>query len=273
MRMSVVPLIFFDDIAVRRTRTLGEVAGIVAGLGAEGIEAYYRYFDDLSPAHLDAQREAVTGAGIEFSSFCSAPDFSHPDAGVRAEQVEWFRGHIEAAAYLGCPVIRLTAGQGHPGVATSDAIEWVVECFRQVVDYAAERGVTCAYEDHYKDYYWTHPDVSFDPDVFLAIVERMRGSSMRVNFDSSNPVMAERDPVPILEAVKDLVVNVHLSDRVTAGRYEHADVGYGIVDFGSIFRILREVGYDGWVAVEYNGLNGVEGLRHSLAFASRLIKG
>jgi len=150
-------------------------------------------------------------------------------------------------------------------------VEWVVEGFTECVEYAEGTGVICAYEDHYKDYYWDYPDVSFDPDVFLRIVDRMRGTSMRVNFDSSNPVMAERDPVPILQAVKDLVVNVHLSDRITAGRYEHADVGDGVVDFNAIFAILREIGYDGWIAVEYNGLNGIPGLRKSLAFASGLI--
>lgn len=271
MRMSAVPLIYFDDIAVRRTRTLGEVARIIRELGAEGIEAYYKYFPDLEPATLDAQRDAVTAAGLEFSQFCSAPDFAHPDPAARRREVECFRRHIDAAAHLGCPTVRLTAGQGHPGVTVSDAIEWVVECFREVVDYGAERGVVCGFEDHYKDYYWDHPDVSFDPDVFLEIVDRMRGTAMRVNFDSSNPVMAERDPVPILEAVKDLVVNVHLSDRVTAGRYEHADVGDGVVDFDAVFRILREVRYDGWVAVEYNGLNGLPGLKKSLDFAAKLI--
>ncbi|MDI9600856.1 MAG: sugar phosphate isomerase/epimerase family protein [Armatimonadota bacterium] len=271
MRMSVVPLIFFDDIAIRRTRTLGEVAGIVRELGAEGIEAYYKYFDDLKPETLDAQRRAANDQGIEFSSFCSGPDFSHPDPEARKREVEGFKRHIDAAAYLGCPVIRMTAGQGHPGVSIDDAVEWVVEGFTECVEYAEGTGVICAYEDHYKDYYWDYPDVSFDPDVFLRIVDRMRGTSMRVNFDSSNPVMAERDPVPILQAVKDLVVNVHLSDRITAGRYEHADVGDGVVDFNAIFAILREIGYDGWIAVEYNGLNGIPGLRKSLAFASGLI--
>jgi len=273
VRMSVVPLIFFDDIAVRRTRTLGEVARIVADLGAEGIEAYYKYFDDLEPATLDKQRDQVLSAGIEFSQFCSGPDFSHPDPEARRRQVEEFKAHIDAAAYLNSPTIRMTAGQGHPGIPVDEAIPWVVDCFREVVDYAAERGVVCAYEDHYKDYYWAHPDVSFDPDVFLRIVELMRGTAMRVNFDSSNPVMAERDPVPILQAVKDLVVNVHLSDRVTSGRYEHADVGDGLVDFDAIFRILGEVKYDGWVAVEYNGLNGIPGLKRSLEFAAKRIRG
>jgi sugar phosphate isomerase/epimerase len=271
MRMSVVPLIFFDDIAVNRTRTLGEVAHIVHDLGAEGIEAYYKYFYDLTPAHLDEQHKAVTSAGIEFSQFCSGPDFSHPDVEARREEVRIFKAHLDAAAYLGCKNIRMTAGQGHPDVPVATAIEWVVECFREVVDYASSVGVTCAYEDHYRDYYWQYPDVSLDPDVFLELVERMRGTAMRVNFDSSNPVMVERDPVPILEKVKDLVVNVHLSDRVEAGRYQHADVGDGVVDFTGIFEILQRINYQGWVAVEYNGTNGVDGLRRSLEYARKLI--
>ena len=62
MRMSVVPLIFFDDIAIRRTRTLGEVAGIVRELGAEGIEAYYK---SVSYTHLDVyKRQSIFSVGI-----------------------------------------------------------------------------------------------------------------------------------------------------------------------------------------------------------------
>ena len=122
------------------------------------------------------------------------------------------------------------------------------------------RNVWVAYEDHYKDYFWERPDFSQRGEIFLEIVNRLRDTSFKINFDFGNPVMIGEDSIALLRPVVDRVVNVHCSDRFQ-GEYPHQIAGKGSVNFPAGFRILHEAGYDGWLSSEYNGNQGLEGLK------------
>ena len=45
----------------------------------------------------------------------------------------------------------------------------------------------------------------------------------------------------------------------------HGEIGTGMNDFDEIFRILRSVGFDGWVSIE-DGVNGMDELKRSARF-------
>ena len=45
----------------------------------------------------------------------------------------------------------------------------------------------------------------------------------------------------------------------------HGETGKGLNDYDTIFRILAEVGYDGWISVE-DGMNGLDELARSVEF-------
>jgi 3-hexulose-6-phosphate synthase/6-phospho-3-hexuloisomerase len=45
--------------------------------------------------------------------------------------------------------------------------------------------------------------------------------------------------------------------------------GEGLVDYPGIFKILKRAGYDGWLSIEYNGVEGLEGLKRAIAYIQR----
>jgi sugar phosphate isomerase/epimerase len=49
----------------------------------------------------------------------------------------------------------------------------------------------------------------------------------------------------------------------------HGVTGKGLNDYNSIFRILAEHGYQGWVSIE-DGMNGMDEMAESLAFLRRM---
>lgn len=238
---------------------------IAASLDLDGTEIHDRMLASFDPAYLDRIGEALAAHGLSVSQLIGAADFTHPDPEVRAQQLEITKRNIDAAARLGATCVRLTAGQAHPGVSREQGVAWAVEGLRAAAEYAAARGVWAAYEDHYKDYFWAEPDFSQRGEVFLEILDQLRDTPLKVNFDFGNPVMIGEDPVELLRQVVDRVVHVHCSDRFQ-GQYPHQIAGEGAVDFEAGFRVLRDAGYDGWLSSEYNGTQGLEGLRRSMAY-------
>ena len=50
-----------------------------------------------------------------------------------------------------------------------------------------------------------------------------------------------------------------------AAALKHGETGTGLNDYEAIFRILADVGFDGWISVE-DGMNGLDELRRSVDF-------
>jgi sugar phosphate isomerase/epimerase len=265
MKLSAVPMIYFKPMVLDRTMKLEEWFPIAASLGIAGTEIHDRSLASFEPAYLDFIGEELARNKLVVSQLIGAADFTHPDPAARAKELEITKRNIGAAARLGANSIRLTAGQVHPNVSRREGVDWACEGLKASADYALSRSVWVAYEDHYKDYFWERPDFSQRGEIFLEIVDRLKDSTLKVNFDFGNPVMIGEDSIALLRPVVDRVVNVHCSDRFQ-GEYPHQIAGQGSVNFPAGFRILHEAGYDGWLSSEYNGNQGLDGLKRSLEY-------
>ena len=52
-------------------------------------------------------------------------------------------------------------------------------------------------------------------------------------------------------------------------KLQHGITGQGSNDYGSIFSILRDRGFEGWVSIE-DGINGMEEMQESIEFLKRM---
>jgi len=129
--------------------------------------------------------------------------------------------------------------------------------------------VWLAFENHYKDYLWDRPDFSMRHEIFLGILDRLQHTSLKVNFDCANPFMIGENPVALLELVVNRVVHVHCSDRAVPFESTHAVPGEGLVDYHSLFGILKGAAYDGWLSIEYNGPGGLECVKRGIAYVRK----
>jgi sugar phosphate isomerase/epimerase len=195
---------------------------------------------------------------------------------------------IEVTARLGGGFCRVLSGQRRPDVSRQQGTRWVLECIRELLDYAAEKKVVLAMENHYKDNYWKYPEFAQKRDVYLEIVNKIESPWFGVQYDPSNAILAGEDPIELLEQVKHRVVTLHASDRfLKAGHtveelrevedsvgyaaiLSHGQVGKGLNDYRRIFGILHEVGFKGWVSIE-DGLQGLEEIRASAEFLRPLL--
>ena len=281
-KVSAFPKCYIEPI-VSGEMDLFDWIEMSSQLGAEGLEMYDRFFRSDDAAYRKRVREAIEQTGQVCSMLCVSPDFTHPDPGYRAGQIERQKRAIDLAVALGASCCRVLSGQRRPDVSRADGVRWVVGSIRQLLPYAESKGVVLSMENHYKDGFWEFPEFAQKADVFLEIVGQIDSPWFGVQYDPSNAVVAGDDPVELLRQVKHRVKSMHASDRYldpgtsiedmkqadgTLGypkNLHHGVVGRGLNDYDAIFRILREIGYSGWISIE-DGVNGMDEMKESIDF-------
>jgi sugar phosphate isomerase/epimerase len=261
---------------------------MASDLPIDGLELYDGFLESLQNGYLARVRAAIERRNLIMPMLCCSPDFTQPDADERRREVERDKLMIDVTARLGGGFCRLLSGQRRQEVSRGQGVRWVVDCIRELLDYAAERNVVLAIENHYKDNYWKHPEFAQKQEVFLEIVDQIDSPWFGVQFDPSNALVAGEDPIDLLEHVKRRVVTMHASDRhLKPGRtleelremedsvgyasiLSHGVIGKGMNDYPKIFRILREVGFQGWISIE-DGLNGLEEIQASAEYLRLLM--
>jgi sugar phosphate isomerase/epimerase len=287
MRLAAMPKCYMTALGIEKTMTVFEWIAIaeeyLKPVGVTGLEMHPGFFASFEADYLARVRQAVENAGFTMPMLCASPDFTHPDPVSRAAEIEKQRQMIDAAAALGAVTCRVLSGQRRPEISTEEGIGYAVECITALLPHAEKRGIILNIENHFKDHYWTLPEFAQKAERFLAIVERIESPWFGVNFDPSNTLLANEDPIALLEKVKHRVVTMHASDRrprsgVTIGpegitdysQLIHGEIGTGINDFDRIFAILRGVGFRGWVSIE-DGESGIEELVRSARFLAEKI--
>jgi sugar phosphate isomerase/epimerase len=284
IHVAAFPKCYMEELVQTRTMTIFQWIDMAATLNVAGLEFYPGFLDSLDDeAYLSRVRDRLRELNLAMPMLCVSPDFTQPDPAARAAEVEKERRAIDLTAFFGGIACRVLSGQRRPDVSRAQGVAWVVESITGLLPHAAERGVLLTMENHYKDNWWRYPEFAQKLDVFKEIVDAIDSPHFGVNYDPSNAILAGDDPLDVLQAVKHRVVTMHASDRFLKGGtlddlrkmemdsvgyaqiLSHGVVGEGLNDYDAIFRILKEVGFDGWISIE-DGMNGMDEMRRSVEF-------
>ena len=288
-KLAAFPKAFIRPLCREGTMVLREWVDLAAPLGLDGLEYYSGFLELADPARWPEARRTVESRGLVVPMLCCSPDFSHPDAAFRRQEIEKEKNWIRMAATLGAGYCRVLSGQRRPELSRAQGLALVVECIEACLPEAEACGVTLVIENHYKDDFWNYPEFAQKMDVFCELVALIQHPRFGVNYDPSNAFLAGDDPLELLRRVKDRVLTMHASDRTLiegtledlrrdetgaegyAKRLRHGEIGKGLNDYDAIFSILRGAGFDGWVSIE-DGVDGMEQLKASVRFVRAKLK-
>jgi sugar phosphate isomerase/epimerase len=268
MKLSCLPVSYFRDIIEGRMSVKDwALEGVRAGL--DGIDLSILFLKSRSPEYLENLRKEILEAGIRVAMVTTYPDFTNPDPNERERQLVKLQEDIVTASKLGADLLRVTAGQAHPGVGREEGIEWAVTGLSKAVRFALQYPVQLVYENHAKPGAWKYTDFSHPTDIFLSIVERTTNVSLGVNWDTANTIAYGDDPIPVLREIVNRVVSIHAADTSTRGQLKPILLGTGLVPFKEMFRILRNAGFDGWICIEEASFTGPAGVKAAADFVRR----
>jgi len=287
-KLAVFPKAYMQALCKDGSMKVTEWIQLASALDVQGLEWYAGFLEMQDEKNWERFRREVENTGKVIPMMCCSPDFTHPDATFRSNEIAKQKQWIDMTFALGGSYCRVLSGQRRPELSIDEGIRLAAESIEACLPYAESLRITLIIENHYKDDFWEYPEFAQKMDVFCKLVDRIHHPFFGVNYDPSNTFLAGEDPLELLKRVSRRVVTMHASDRYLkegtiedlqreeggavgyAKRLSHGEIGKGLNDYDAIFTELRRVGFDGWISIE-DGVDGMDQLARSVEFLKQKI--
>lgn len=205
------------------------------GLPGAELTSYYFPEEVTSEYLLDLKRHCHL-RGISISGGAIRNDYCSTDAEAVKKDIDHTRTWVDHYAKLGAPAIRIFAGKENKSESLSTTLKRCAKNCEIACKYAAKKGVMLALENH--------GGVTAKAEGLLEIVKAVDSPAFGVNFDSGNFRMTS-DPYEELAQIAPYAVNAQIKVAI------HPNGGTEETDLARVIQILKDAGYSGWVALEY----------------------
>ena len=217
--------------------TLADFVDDCAKMELEGTELTSYYFrSPVTNEHLTELRRHCFRLGLDVSGTAVGNDFCHPLGQRRDREIASVKQWIDHAAVLGAPVIRIFSGNVKRDQTPEEAHRLAVAGMEECCEYAGQRGIHLALENH--------GGLTATADGMLKLVKDVQSPWFGVNFDSGN--FHSEDVYAELARIAPYSVNAQIKVVVSPRGQKKQPA-----DFGRLAKILRAAGYRGYVVLEY----------------------
>ena len=260
--------------------TMGLEEGVryTKSLGMDGGEMFPNKSVNTIEAARDL-REIMKAEGLACPCFSVCIDLSEKD---ETKPIIALKLYVDLTAEIGAPYIHhtLIPSLRHPhlgGPSFDEVFDEIVRRAQIICDYAAEKGVTCLYED--QGFYFN------GADRFERYLTALNRKNAGVCADLGNIYFVDEEPADFIGRFTDIIHHVHVKDYLRKvgtwpgeGWYlsrggawlRDTTIGHGVIDFEKCFRILASIGYDGYFSLESSSPEEyVESNRRGLANMKR----
>lgn len=251
--------------------TVKEAAQLFAQAGMDAIEIIYQddykcaVHSDMTEDELRDLKQYLDSLEIEVSCIVSyASDYNQPDREKRCLAMDECRCCMRVANILGARFIRIYGGtflENDDGFEEKRKI--LAETMRELAGEAAQYGICLVLENHFNTM-TTGPQITYD------IVKETGCDNVGILYDQANiGFLSGENYRDCIRIQKDKIFYVHVKDfqfksenaKFKAGSVSHVSederavvtriVGEGILPWREILRELRDIGYDGYLSLEY----------------------
>jgi sugar phosphate isomerase/epimerase len=234
-----------------------EAVSVLAKQGYDGVEWMLGYHFNSS-SELKRIVSLTRNKGLNVSNIMCWEDFVTSKERQRTRKVNEICNYIEQAAELSIPIVNTFTGpmswrEGHEtlGEDISEGEAWsiVVDSFSKIIDIAEKNDLTVTVEAVFgmlvHDYYTTKEFLSY-----------FDSKNIGVNLDPSHLALYGNDPTWAISMLRNKIRHVHVKDVIgTPGVFGRDFVfpflGEGIIEWESFFHALKDIGYQGFISVEF----------------------
>ena len=237
----------------------------IAEIGGEHVEIVPLGFDlGESPELITQIRVQAAKVGINISNYAIGANFVQDSEQAYEAEIQRVIGEVDIAHALGVKLMRHdVASRPDTSIINFNRdLERLAHACRTIADYAKSYDITTSLENH--GYYVQASD------RVQAMVHAVGRSNYKTTLDVGNFVCVDEDPITAVKKNIGIASMVHIKDfyirpedrnpgdgwfRSAGGRYlRGAIAGQGDLDLWEILRIVKHSGYDGYLSIEYEGL-------------------
>src|SRR5262245_14017823 len=211
--------------------TIEDFVDLCARLELDGTEPTSYFFPTpIDPAQLRQLRKRALLLGLTVSGTAIGNTFTHPPGPELDKEIAHVKAWIDHAVDLGAPTIRIFAGDVQKGTTEEQARRWAVDAIQRCCEYAGERGVILALENH--------GAMVTRADQLLSIVKDVKSEWFGITWDSGN--FRGKDAYAELEQAAPYAVTVQIKAKIGSPE------GSKLADLPRVVGILKKAGYRGW---------------------------
>lgn len=221
-------------------------------LKVDGVSVEYPLIDRFDSSYLSEVKGMLDNYGLD-----RVYAWGHPDGleGGRNEKAfADMMKNIEYAKAIGAKVMRVV-GASHMfrNEPHGPMLEKLIRMFSEAVKVAASHDVKLADENH----------IDFNSDEMLSLIKAVNSPYFGINFDTGNFMRVLDDPIKGMEKLAKYTFSTHVKD-LKPNRQASVDdwfffsstpVGDGLVDNQKLAQLLKDAGYQGFLAVEIDFLH------------------
>ena len=260
MRFSANVSILFKEVPFL------ERFGRAAEAGFSAVEFWWP--SDEDPGEVE---RAVRDVGLEVALFnFDAGDMAAGDRGLAGDpqRERQFRENVpvalELARSLGCKKMNALVGREVSGMTRDDQLALARENVRLAADAAAEHGIGVVVEA--VNTFENGPYLLWTTEQAVEFVDSVERENTRIQHDLYHMQRMEGNLVATLREHIDSIGHVQIADSPHRG-----EPGTGEIRYPYVLAVLEDLGYDGYVGLEYNPTT--ETTEESLKWLPRELRG
>ncbi|MBM4437559.1 MAG: sugar phosphate isomerase/epimerase [Actinobacteria bacterium] len=222
-------------------------------LGLDGVDLHEAAFAQEDRAYLAMVKRACLDRGLAIACVSISNNFGQAGAALDADLAKTQRW-IDHAAYLGAPQVRVFAGRTPEGDAEAAAWQRCETSLRRTAAYGADTGVVVSVQNH------NHKMLTRTGADLLRLVQGVAHANLGHVLDTgqyagspgaSGSTEENRGAFDYLASIRQ---TAPLATHVRCKLYRLETGREAWLDYDRIFSILRDVRYNGWIALVYEGV-------------------
>lgn len=239
----------------------------IADQGGEHIELVpmgYTLVDH--PELVDAILKKSKETGIALSNYAIGADFLKDSDEEFEMEMDRVKKEVDIANSLGIKLMRHDVAWRPPTENSIQQFEEdlpkLTEACQRIADYATQFGITTSVENH-----GYHVQASDRVQRLVACVNR---ENFKTTLDTGNFLVVDEDPLAAVKKNIPIASMIHMKDfyirpaksnpgegwfQSSSGNYlRGAITGHGDLDLYEIIKIIKHSGYDGYISIEFEGM-------------------
>ena len=233
---------------------------LAAEMGFDGFEVLHVQMTDESNSYLQQIKRRAFVNGLALCGFSTHQGFVSPDAAERQKNIDHTIHCLQLAHEMGIPTMRVNTGRWRtiesfdalmenrgiepvlPGYTEEDGFRWVIDSFQAILPHAEKYGVLMGLENHW--------GLGRTAEGVLHIVREIDSPWLQVTMDTGNFL---EDSYRQMEQMAPQAVFVQAKTYNGGGKWYTLDI-----DYPRVAQILRQVGYRGFISLEFEGKEDYE---------------
>jgi sugar phosphate isomerase/epimerase len=221
-------------------------------LELDGIELHTSAFESTDDEYLRDVRMSCLKRGLVLDYIAVSNNFGKPESELPAE-VENVKKWVDIAVKMGVPVVRIFAAWIPEGVDETATWERMIGCMKEVAEYGEEKGVVIGLQNH------NHGCLTRTGDDVVRILKEVDNPYFSHILDTGQYVgspgasgsRGKEDPMLNFYGSIEKSAPYAIHVRAKINRIQTGEESW--LDYPRIFSILREVGYNGFISIVYEG--------------------